>query len=195
MPHSRLIVEWISLEQRWNPVHICANECFWVLRCVSTMKQTSRNNHLIDSRKCTQKTHYFYYHKPLLVHLSYNNVTYIIVFSTTSSTFSMLMSLSKHASLKWYQPMMPWTMPSWLSTISKKEDCFYMIFMLDIFIYISLYQVYRLAMTGIFGVPPACIVKMSIKQMHQMFVSIWGKHDNQWKLTKLHETVCVESCY
>ena len=51
--------------------------------------------------------------------------------------------------------MTPWTMPSWWSTISKKEDWFYIIFVLYIFIFI-LYWVYSWATTCSPELHPAC---------------------------------------
>jgi len=74
-----------------------------VLRCRYITKQTSGNIHPIDGQKRTQKTHCSYKHEPLLVHLPYNTVSYIVVFSTMSSTFCILRSLSTHASLQWYR--------------------------------------------------------------------------------------------
>ncbi len=64
------------------------------------MKHTSGNNHPINGQKRTQKTHCFYEHKTLRVLLPYDALLYIVVFSTTSSTFFMSISSSKHVSLE-----------------------------------------------------------------------------------------------
>jgi len=69
--------------------------------------------------------------------------------------FFKLISSSTHASIS--QMHRPWTMPSWSKWMDKREDSFYIIFILDIYIYI-LYRGYgRLGPTSCcFGVPRAC---------------------------------------
>jgi len=52
-----LIVMCYPSEYQCNTLHICADNRCWVLRCRYIVKHTSGNNHPIDGRKRTQKTH------------------------------------------------------------------------------------------------------------------------------------------
>jgi len=112
------------------------------VHCWCITKSTSGNDYPIDGQKCTPKTNYFFNHKPLLLvspydtifHIEHNEYYLFYIDSIVLTCISQTVL------------MMPWMMPSWSLTISKNENCFYMIFVLDIFIYI-LYWVYSRATT------------------------------------------------
>jgi len=104
---TRLIVEFFH----WNNdvilfifVQMNVFECYtvytqWNKQAVTIIQLTVKN---------AVKTHYFYRYKLLLVYLPHHYVSYIVVFSTMSSTFGMSSPLLIHASLKWYQWCHEW---------------------------------------------------------------------------------------
>jgi len=136
----------------------------------STVKNAIRKHTIIIST-----SHYLYTYHIVLYHT-------LLCSAQQGSIFCMLRSLSNDASFEWYQWHHEQCCHS-CQPLAKKEDCFYMIFVLDIFIYI-LYRVYRLAMTGIFGVPTACSSKR-----YQYITALQWCNDRTMCTTKVGPTV------